>query len=101
MSAQDVTLHLFDLLQEEQFVIGKESVPDGLLFWLLFMGCVDSEPSTHRLWFLERLADYCEKEEMTESRFEEKLEPYFFLRSRQGARISAVLEYLGTMVKGR
>ncbi|PNP43717.1 hypothetical protein TGAMA5MH_04690 [Trichoderma gamsii] len=101
MSAQDVTLHLFDLLQEAQFVVGKESVSDGLWFWLLFMGCVDSEPSTHRLWFLERMADYCDKEEMTESSFEEKLEPYFFLRSRQGARIPAVLEYLGTMVKGR
>ncbi|KAM0519019.1 hypothetical protein ACHAPE_004011 [Trichoderma viride] len=98
MSAQDVTLHLFDLLQEEQFLVEKESMSDGLWFWLLFMGCVVSEPSTHRLWFLERMADYCNKEELTEAVFEEKLEPYFFLPSRQGTRIPAVLEYLGSMV---
>lgn len=98
MSAQDVTLHLFDLLQEEQFLVEKESISDGLWFWLLFMGCVVSEPSLHRLCFLERMADYCNKEELTEVIFEEKLEPYFFLPSRQGARIPAVLEYLGSMV---
>ncbi|KAM0446021.1 hypothetical protein ACHAPV_004729 [Trichoderma viride] len=101
MSAQDVTSHLFDLLQEDQFLAEKASMSDGLWFWLLFMGCVVSEPSTHRLWFLERMADYCNKEELIESSFSEKLEPYFFLPSRQGARIPAVIEYLSSMVQGR
>ncbi|KAK1252209.1 hypothetical protein MKX08_003396 [Trichoderma sp. CBMAI-0020] len=101
MSAQDVTSHLFDLLQEGQFSAEKGGVSDGLCFWLLFMGCVVSEPSTHRLWFLERIADYCDEEELTESSFKERVESYFYLPSRQGARIPAVLEYLNTMVKGR
>ncbi|KAL6900032.1 hypothetical protein GGI43DRAFT_55565 [Trichoderma evansii] len=100
MSAQDVTLHLFDLLQEEQFLEEKANMSDSHWFWLLFMGCVVSEPSSHRLWFLERMADNCDEEEMTESNFEERLEPYFFLPCRQGARIPAVLEYLSS-IKGR
>lgn len=98
MSAQDVTLHLFDLLQEETFLEEKEKMSDGLWFWLLFMGCVVSEPTPHRLWFLERMADYCDKGEVTESNFEQILEPYFFLPSRQGTRIPALLEYLSSMV---
>lgn len=101
MSAQDVTLHLFDLLQEEQFLVEKESMSDGLWFWLLFMGCVVSEPSPHRLWFLERMAGYCDKKELKQASFEEKLEPYVFLPSRQGARLPAVLGYLSSMVQGR
>lgn len=100
MSAQDVTLHLFDLLQEEQFLIEKANVPGGLWFWLLFMGCVVSERSRHRLWFLERMADYCDELGLTESSFQERLEPYFFLPSRQGARMPAVLKYLSSMVTG-
>jgi hypothetical protein len=94
MSAQDVTLHLSDLLQNGQFLDEKPSISDGLWFWLLFMGCIVSEPSHHRLWFLEQMADNCDEEDLTESNFEGRLEPYFFLPSRQGTRIPAVLEYL-------
>lgn len=101
MSAQDVTSHLFDLLQEDQLLEQKANMSDSLWFWLLFTGCVVSEPSPHRLWFLEQMADYCDGGEMTESIFEERLEPYFFLPSRQGARIPAVLEYLGSMARER
>lgn len=101
MSAQDVTSHLFDLLHEEQFLEEEVNMSDGLWFWLLFMGCVVSEPSPHRLWFLERMADYCDKGDMTESSFEDILLPYFFLPSRQGARIPAVLEYLNSVVRRR
>ncbi|KAH8126275.1 hypothetical protein FP744_10003519 [Trichoderma asperellum] len=100
MSAQDVTSHLFDLLQEEQFLEEKMNLSGGLWFWLLFMGCIVSEPSPHRLWFLERMTDYCGGGEMTESNFEQRLEPYLFLPSRQGARIPAVLEYLNSMARG-
>ncbi|UKZ84371.1 uncharacterized protein TrAFT101_000282 [Trichoderma asperellum] len=101
MSAQEVTSHLFDLLQEEHFLEEKVNMSDGLWFWLLFMGCVVSEPSPHRLWFLERMTDCCDGGEMTESNFEQRLEPYLFLPSRQGARIPAVLEYLNSMATGR
>lgn len=97
MSAQDVTSHLFDLLQE-QFL---EDMSEGLWFWLLFMGCVVSEPSLHRLWFLERMAGCCDKGVMEELDFETRLGPYFFLPSRQGARIPAVIEYLSSMVRGQ
>lgn len=101
MGAQEVIFHLFDLLQEEQFLVERASVPDGLWFWLLFMGCVVSERSRHRLWFLERMADYCDEVELTESSFQERLEPYFFLPSRQGVRIPAVLKYLRSMATRR
>ncbi|KAL7922908.1 hypothetical protein ACQKWADRAFT_291764 [Trichoderma austrokoningii] len=100
MSAQDVTSHLLDLLQE-QALEERRNVSEGLWYWLLFMGCVVSEQSSHRLWFLERMAEYCDKRVVAKSDFEARLEPYLFLPLWQGARIPALLEYLSSMARGQ
>jgi hypothetical protein len=99
VSAQHATVQLFDILQEEGSWKEESNMSNGLRFWVLFMGSVISEPSPHRLWFLEQMVEYCDEGEITESSFGERLEPYLFLPSRQGARLPAIIGHLNSMIR--
>ncbi|KAM0254625.1 hypothetical protein ACHAQJ_006593 [Trichoderma viride] len=98
VSAQHTTAQLHILLQEEGSSKEDAKMPKDLRFWLLFMGSVVSEPSPHRLWFLEQMTEHCDGGEITESNFGGRLEPYLFLPSRQGARIPSMIEHLNSMI---
>ena len=93
MGAQSAAGELFLLLKEKHRSEEEMKMSKGLHFWLLFMGAVVSEPLP---WFLEQLADHCEKEEISESNLEARLEPYLYLPSRQGTRLPLIVEYLNS-----